>query len=142
MRSFMLVKKDDRGKIEEIAGPCIEQDVFFDDRIEVVDECIFKTLHPEEYRKALVADLPSAVATWLEMLYENSGIPFFIENEAIHTDKFTLQITPSEIHVMLRFNCPPAEAARLVLYLHKSVFEDIAIVVTEIPMTQAVLCDN
>lgn len=132
MRTFMLVKKD-KGQIIDIAGPCIEQDLIFDDGLEAIDECLFKALYPEQYKTALLENLIPAIATWIDDLYCTSK-HLEIENGAIFTSEFIIQPTASEVHVMLYCNCSPSEASVLVLHLRKALPDDIEITITQLPV--------
>lgn len=132
MRTYILARKQGR-LIEEIAGPCIEADLVFDDSCEIIDETLFKALYPDEYRRHLLENLTDATATWIESFYDD-GKQLNIENNAIFTQDYICQPTLSEVHMMIWPWCDPSEIAALVLHLRRTVPEEISITITPLPL--------
>lgn len=135
MRTYILVRKE-ATLLVEISGPCVEADVMFADGLEMIDETLFKTLHPIYYRAHVMENLVQAVATWIESFYDESKQIEVTEN-AIFTEEYICQPTPSEIHLMFRVTCLPSEAAALVLHLKLYVPEDIPITITMLPASDS-----
>lgn len=132
MRTYVLARKE-LTAVVEIAGPCIEADLVFDDGCEVIDECLFRTLYPEEYKRHLLENFTDATATWIESFYDEEK-QLMIENSAIFTADYIIQPTLSEVHVMIQPWCDPSEIAALVLHLRRNVPEEIQITVTPLPI--------
>lgn len=140
MRTYILARKD-AAAIVEIAGPCIEADIVFNDGTEVIDETLFKALYPEQYRQHLLDNLTEATATWIESFYDEEKC-MQIENGAIFTESYICQPTPAEIHMMIQPDADPSEIAALVLHLRRCVPEEIFITITALPAGSLSTCEN
>lgn len=132
--SYVLVKKNELNEIVECAGPCIEAEVKSlltdphneDKDFELMDETLFSINFPLRYKELIEADLVAAIGTWIDKAYDCEKL-YSVDGVTLFSDTFMISVYKNTLYISFYIQCPPTEAACLILLLKEHLNDEFEI---------------